>query len=101
MADALFGRLSPSLTVRELPGFSERVSLQDPASDVAQLFERSPDLVGAIVVDDSSGVAGGGALVGVVSRAAFLERLSHPFALELFMKRPLAHMVDVIDCEPQ
>jgi signal transduction histidine kinase/DNA-binding NarL/FixJ family response regulator/HPt (histidine-containing phosphotransfer) domain-containing protein len=101
MADALFGRLNPSLTVRELPGSGERVSLQTPASDVAQLFERSPDLVGAIVVDDSSGQSGGVEIVGVLSRSAFLERLSHPFALELFMKRPISQMVDVIDFEPQ
>ncbi len=99
MADALFGRRSPSLTVRELLGFSERVSLQTPASDVAQLFERLPDLVGAIVVDDSANAVG--EIVGVVSRAAFLERLSHPFALELFMKRPISQMIEVIDLEPQ
>ena len=99
MADASFGRPSPSLTVRELPGFSERVSLQTPASDVAQLFERSPDLVGAIVVDNSANASG--EIVGVVSRAAFLERLSHPFALELFMKRPISQMIEVIDLEPQ
>jgi signal transduction histidine kinase/CheY-like chemotaxis protein/HPt (histidine-containing phosphotransfer) domain-containing protein len=105
MADAFFGRLSPSLTVRELPGFSERVSLQTPASDVAQMFERLPDLVGVIVADESaSGLGPGevsGELVGVISRAAFLERLSHPFALELFMKRPISQMVEVIDVEPQ
>jgi signal transduction histidine kinase/DNA-binding response OmpR family regulator len=99
MADAFFGRPSPSLTVRELSGFSERVSLQTPASDVAQLFERSPDLVGAIVVDNSANESG--EIVGVVSRAAFLERLSHPFALELFMKRPISQMIEVIDLEPQ
>jgi signal transduction histidine kinase/AmiR/NasT family two-component response regulator/HPt (histidine-containing phosphotransfer) domain-containing protein len=99
MADALFGRPSPSLTVRDLPGFSERVSLQTPASDVAQLFERSPDLVGAIVVDESASPIC--EVVGVVSRAAFLERLSHPFALELFMKRPISQMIEVIDLEPQ
>ena len=54
MADALFGRPRPSLTVRELPGFSERVSLQAPASEVAQLFASLPDLVGAIVIDESA-----------------------------------------------
>jgi signal transduction histidine kinase/DNA-binding NarL/FixJ family response regulator/HPt (histidine-containing phosphotransfer) domain-containing protein len=100
MADALFGRPRPSLTVRELPGFSERVSLQTPASEVAQLFERLPDLVGAIVIDESANAAGG-EIVGVVSRAAFLERLSHPFALELFMKRPISQMIEVIDLDPQ
>ena len=81
------------MTVRDLPGFSERVSLQAPASDVAQLFERSPDLVGAIVVDESASPIC--EVVGVVSRAAFLERLSHPFALELFMKRPISSELEL------
>ena len=101
MADSLFERLSPSLTVSELPGFSERVALETPASEVARLFERFADLVGVIVIDESSGRSGGDEIVGVLSRAAFLERLSHPFALELFMKRPIAQMADVIDIEPQ
>jgi hypothetical protein len=49
IADSLFERLSPSLTVSALPGFSERVALETPASEVARLFERLADLVGVIV----------------------------------------------------
>jgi signal transduction histidine kinase/DNA-binding NarL/FixJ family response regulator/HPt (histidine-containing phosphotransfer) domain-containing protein len=104
MADVHFGRFSPGLTVRELPGFEERVSLHTQGSDVAQLFERLSSLVGVIVVDEASGDPpgkSGVAIVGVISRAAFLECLSHPFALELFMKRPISQMVEVIDAEPQ
>jgi hypothetical protein len=94
MADGLFDRLSPSLTVCELPGSDERVSLHALANEVARLFEQSPDSVGVIVVDGDS-------IVGVIPRAAFLERLSHPYALELDMKRPLTNMLDIIDVEPQ
>jgi signal transduction histidine kinase/DNA-binding response OmpR family regulator len=98
MADSLFERLSPSLTVGELPGSDEHVSLDTAAYEVARLFEEAAQLVGVIVVDAARGQR---EIVGVISRAAFLERLSHPYALELYMKRPIAHMRDVIDLEPQ
>jgi signal transduction histidine kinase/HPt (histidine-containing phosphotransfer) domain-containing protein/ActR/RegA family two-component response regulator len=116
MADSLFERLSPSLTVCELPGSDAHVTLDTPAHEVARLFEDSSELVGVIVIEgggsravhrdrlsdsDAHSDEGGSGIVGVISRAAFLERLSHPYALELYIKRPVAHMLDVIDVEPQ
>jgi signal transduction histidine kinase/CheY-like chemotaxis protein/HPt (histidine-containing phosphotransfer) domain-containing protein len=112
MADSLFERLSPSLSVCELPGSDAHVTLDTPAHEVARLFEDAPELVGVIVVERSGCRAAdsdrekdsrgdGTGIVGVISRAAFLERLSHPYALELYIKRPVAHMLDVIDVEPQ
>src|SRR5579863_9024566 len=98
MADSLFERLHPSLTVSELPGSEVHVWLDTPAHEVARLFEDEADLVGVIVLDRG---AGEDRTVGVISRAAFLERLSHPYALELYIKRPIANMIDVIDVEPQ
>ena len=110
MTESLSQRLSPSLTVRELPAADEHVSLDTPAQEIARLFEDRAELVGVIVVDrgmtgGAGKAAGTGAsadrVVGVISRAAFLERLSHPYALELYIRRPIAHMRDVIDVEPQ
>ena len=90
-------RLSPNLVVGRLPGSDAGVFLDTPAHDVVRLFEDAADLVGVIVVD--RGAAGG--IFGVISRASFLERLSHPYALELYIRRPIAHMLDAIDVEPQ
>jgi signal transduction histidine kinase/DNA-binding response OmpR family regulator len=60
---------------------------------VADLFEHNPTLVGVMVGDERT-------LLGVVSRARLLERLSQPFALELYLKRPIRQMQDVINAEP-
>src|SRR5262245_32895592 len=84
---------SPGLTVGELPVFEHRVRLDTPTSAVLELFERHPNLVG-VMVDDEAG------LFGVVSRAGMLERLSQPFAHELYMKRPIRQMHDVIITDP-
>jgi signal transduction histidine kinase/DNA-binding response OmpR family regulator len=93
MADSQFELLTPSATVGQLAGFDQRVSIDAMAREVAQLFDLQADLVGVIVVDRDK-------IAGVMSRAAFLERLSHPFALELFMNRPIAQMREVIDFSP-
>ncbi len=70
-----------------------RVSPETATAQVAELFDRNPALVGVIVQDE-------GELLGVVSRSSLLERLSQPFALELYLKRPIRQMLDVIDSEP-
>jgi signal transduction histidine kinase/DNA-binding response OmpR family regulator len=82
-----------ALTVRELPMSEQRVSPTTATAVVADLFDRNPSLVGVLIGDDNE-------LLGVVSRSSLLERLSQPFALELYMKRPIRQMQDVIDFDP-
>jgi signal transduction histidine kinase/CheY-like chemotaxis protein/HPt (histidine-containing phosphotransfer) domain-containing protein len=85
--------VTSALTVGELPVSDHRVSPATPTAVVAELFEKQPNLVGIIIGDEEG-------LTGVVSRASLLERLSQPFALELYMKRPIRQMQDVIDTNP-
>ncbi len=93
MAQPTLDHVTAALTVGELPVSEHRVSPTTPTSVVAELFERHPNLVGVIVGDDAG-------LLGVVSRSSLLERLSQPFALELYMKRPIRQMHDAIDTDP-
>jgi signal transduction histidine kinase/DNA-binding NarL/FixJ family response regulator/HPt (histidine-containing phosphotransfer) domain-containing protein len=81
------------LVVADLPMSDHRVAPQTPTAAVAEMFERNPALVGVMVASDQE-------LLGVVSRAGLLERLSQPFALELYLKRPISLLQDVIDSNP-
>jgi len=94
MPQPTLDHVTAALTVGELPVSEHRVAPTTPTSVVAELFERHPNLVGVIVGDDETG------LMGVVSRSSLLERLSQPFALELYMKRPIRQMHDAIDTDP-
>jgi serine/threonine protein kinase len=80
-------------TMMDLPVSDQRVSPVTLTSVVAQLFERFPHVVGVIVEDESG-------LHGVVSRLNLLERLSRPFALELYLKQPIQQLPGVIDPDP-
>ena len=93
MSQPALDNVTPALTVGELPVSDHRVSPTTPTAVVAELFEKHPNLVGVIVGNED-------ALTGVVSRASLLERLSQPFALELYLKRPIRQMQDVVDTDP-
>jgi signal transduction histidine kinase/DNA-binding response OmpR family regulator len=80
-------------TVAELPTSERWVSPATTTAVVADLFERDPSLVGVMLGDKQE-------LAGVVLRSRLLERLSQPFALELYLKRPIRQMQGVIDLEP-
>ena len=68
-------------TVAELPMSQRWVSPATATAVVADLFERNASLVGVMLGDERE-------LLGVVLRSRLLERLSQPFALELYLKRP-------------
>jgi signal transduction histidine kinase/CheY-like chemotaxis protein/HPt (histidine-containing phosphotransfer) domain-containing protein len=72
---------------------AHRVAPTAATAIVSDLFEHNPTLVGVMVGDERE-------LLGVVSRARLLERLSQPFALELYLKRPIRQMQDVINADP-
>jgi signal transduction histidine kinase/DNA-binding NarL/FixJ family response regulator/HPt (histidine-containing phosphotransfer) domain-containing protein len=93
MSQPTLEHITPGQTVGELPMSDYRLSPSTPTAVVAELFERNPNLVGVIIGDEQG-------LVGVVSRSSLLERLSQPFALELYMKRPVRQIQDVFDTDP-
>ncbi|MFM9964910.1 MAG: ATP-binding protein [Planctomycetaceae bacterium] len=85
-ASSLEHEESPT-TLAQLPRQDIQVAPTDRSSVVVQAFETHPDVPGVLVVDD-------GELVGVISRGKFQERLSQPFGLELFLKRPIHAMLN-------
>ncbi|RPI76387.1 MAG: hypothetical protein EHM42_14795, partial [Planctomycetaceae bacterium] len=85
--------ISNGMTVGELPAYAHHVSPLTTTGAVLELFDRHHDLVGVIVEEH-------GRLVGVLSRGGLMERLSQPFALELYTKRPIRVLHDSINHAP-
>ncbi len=81
------------MTVGELPVFDHQVLPETPTSAVADLFEQQSNLVGVIIASDEG-------LLGVLPRSTFLERLSQPFARELYIRRPIRTMYQAFCTDP-
>jgi len=69
-------------TIQELPLSDFQVEFSDLGKEVTQTFRANPMLPGVILTEQ-------GALVGMISRRRFLEQMSRPYGLELFLPRPL------------
>lgn len=78
----------------DLPVHNFRVTPETWGNRVTAEFDRQPDMPGVLVVDLE------GKLVGVISREKFLEHLSRPFALELYMRRPIEVLLSQIAIQP-
>ncbi len=67
-----------------------RVTPDTWGNKVTAEFDRQPDLPGVLIVAD-------GKLLGVITRERFLQQLSKPFALEVFMRRPIEVLLKQIE----
>ena len=76
----------------DLPSYDSRVDSLTTGTEIAQLFERNPNLPGVLVFHE-------GQLFGVVSRQKFLENVGKPFGVDIFMKRPIYTMIQHIKVE--
>ena len=85
--------LQPESTLADLPANNFRVTPETWGNRITAEFDRQPDLPGVLIVKDQE-------LLGVISREAFLEHLSKPFALEVYMKRPIEVMLAQMDDKP-
>ncbi len=85
---------SSTMQVRQLKRHEISISPDSRASEVAAAFERQSDLPGVLVCDQ-------GELLGVVSRSQFQERLSQPFGVELFLRRPISELLKQLGDEPR
>jgi signal transduction histidine kinase len=74
--------LSLESTIQELLLYDFQVEVSRLGKEVAQNFRVNPLLPGAILMEE-------GKFVGMISRRRFLEQMSRPYGLELFLKRPL------------
>src|SRR5919202_1525110 len=69
-------------TLKDLSLYDFQVECSHPGKEVAQTFQENPLLPGVMLTDQ-------GQFVGMFSRRRFLEQMSRPYGLELFLKRPL------------
>ena len=84
--------LTHESTLADLPLDDFIVDPATPGEVVATAFEDRPELPGVAIVARNR-------VVGMISREKFLERLSRPYGLELYMRRPIKAMLDAIDLE--
>ncbi len=76
-------------TVQQLTLYNSSLELSSPSSMLMKLLRDMPELPGCIVTDY-------GRYVGMISRRQFMEMMSRPFGLELFLKRPIAVLYSFI-----
>lgn len=80
-------------TLQELPLYRFTIELDCLGSDLAQIFEQHPILVGAVLIDQ-------GQFVGMISRQRLLEFLLRPQGSQLFLNRPLRVLYSYARVEP-
>ncbi|MDJ1183238.1 ATP-binding protein [Roseofilum casamattae] len=69
-------------TLKDLPLWQCCVDVEEPGRVVAQIFKQHSLLPGVILTD-------GAKLAGMISRRRFLEQLSRPYGLEVFIRREI------------
>ncbi len=69
-------------TIEELTLYDFQVECNCPGREAARAFTENPLLPGAILTE-------AGQFAGMISRRRFLEHLSRPYGLELFLQRPI------------
>jgi signal transduction histidine kinase len=74
--------LSLESTLKELSLYDFQVESSQLGMEAAQTFQGNPLLPGVILTEQAQ-------FVGMISRRRFLEQMSRPYGLELFLKRPL------------
>jgi signal transduction histidine kinase len=93
MDAAFLAKLTSQAMLGDLQLDDVRVSVDDTAEVVKRLFEECRDLTGVLVVR-------GAALEGVISRERFLRHMARPFYREVFTRRPLRRLLELLHVEP-
>ncbi|WP_017303739.1 sensor histidine kinase [Spirulina subsalsa] len=87
-----FKTLTLDSTLSKLFLYDAEIEDTHPVVEVAELFDNYPILPGIILKHQ-------GKFVGMVSRRRFLERMSRPYARELFLQRPIQSLYGFIQTE--
>ncbi|MFQ3615980.1 MAG: ATP-binding protein [Cyanobacteriota bacterium] len=66
--------------------------MEVPGGQLFKCFEQEPLLPGVILVES-------GKFAGVISRQRFFERMSRPYSLELFVRRPIRILYEFVSTE--
>lgn len=73
--------------LRELPLYDFQIDSSHSGKEIAETFEANPLIPGVILIEQNN-------FTGMISRRRFLEVMSRPYGLELFLKRPLKCLHD-------
>ncbi|NEQ98513.1 MAG: hypothetical protein F6K30_17635 [Cyanothece sp. SIO2G6] len=82
-------QLTSHSTLEELWLGEYQVGPDTLGSAIVSRFEQQSDLSGVLIIDQAS------MLMGMVSRPQLYQELGQPFAIELFLKRPIRTFLDV------
>jgi len=80
-------------TLLEMQLYDFKLESNCLAKEAAILFEENSALPGIIVTQEEQ-------FIGIISRRRFLESLSRPYGLEIFLKRPLSILYNFAQTEP-
>src|SRR5262249_1705531 len=83
----------PASTLAARPSHDSQASPAALGQAVATAFESHGDLPGVIVRSADQ-------VLGVISRPAFFKQLSRPFALEVYLRRPILVMLNALPVQP-
>lgn len=85
-------QLSPKTTLADLPTHDRSVDVSTLGQEIQTELQERPELPGVIVVEDDR-------VLGMISRRMFHEQMSQPYSLELYLRRPVRVLLDVIAVE--
>ncbi|MFP4132627.1 MAG: chemotaxis protein [Halothece sp.] len=85
--------LQPTSTLNELQTYQYYVEAETLGEVVYHKFQNQPELPGVIIKEEEQ-------VLGVISRRKFLEHMSQPYSLELYLRRPIRILLEVIETEP-
>lgn len=83
-------QLTLNSTLADLPSHDFQVSLTTLGEVVAQEFKQNSKLPGVMIT------ASNGQLMGMISKTLFLEWLSRPYGVEIFLRRPIESLCRMI-----
>lgn len=85
--------LSLTSTIGQLNLFSVELSTNALGKEAKKLFAAHPLLPGILLIQHQK-------LIGMISRQQFFALMSQPYSLELFLKRPIQAIHDLISIDP-
>lgn len=85
MENGFTPNLSLESTLKDLPLYDFQVEVSHLGVEVTQTFKNNSLLPGVILTQQ-------GKFAGMISRRRFLEQMSRPYGLELFLRRPLSSL---------
>lgn len=82
--------LNPSSTLADLETHKYEVNADTLGEVVANQFQEHSSLPGVIIKEGED-------VLGVISRRKFLEQMSQPYSLELYLRRPIRVLLEVME----